>query len=101
MTTLLTAKTKAGQNLINKASSNIGFNLWDVYSSFSYAKEQAYKHCLQKYFDTERCLNFRIISANTFQFSVAWEGLYTNPATNEKQEALFVETASNSYIVLL
>ena len=44
--------------------------------------------------------NFRIVSHNSFQFSVAWEMDYVDSETGEVSRATRIETASNSYIVL-
>lgn len=42
--------------------------LWDIYDSFSYAKQQAFDYC-QKLQNEHHGENGRIIGANGFQFS--------------------------------
>lgn len=66
--------------------------LRDVYTSWSAAKERAYDWCLEK-MRRQDGENFRIISANTFQFTCGRE--YPDPETGVLM--FDMETASNSY----
>lgn len=95
MSTIIKGSTKRGQSFINNANFIEGYGLEDVYERPSTAKKQAWEYCFNKFLDTDASLGFGIISHNTFQFSVRWYGRY------EDQPALFIETANNSYIILL
>lgn len=95
MSRIIKGSTKKGKELIASAKYVDGYSLSDVYSSYSYEKERSYRWCFEKYMNTPDSDNFHIISHNIFQYSVAWYG------THENEDALFIETANNSYIVLL
>ena len=86
--TTIKATTKKGENMLNRANNNEGYTLYDVYTTVSQAKRNAYDYCLALC-AKENGYNFRIISHNTFSFSVAWE---TEKGTR-------IETSSNSYLV--
>ena len=58
-------------------------------------KQRAYDDCRIKYINTPESHSFKICSHNTFSFSVSWAGQY------EGNEAIFMETSNNSYIILL
>ena len=92
---IIKASTKRGQNLIARGSQWEGVTLGQVYDSWSASKDEAWDYCYNKYLDTPEHDAFSICSHNTFQFSVSWVGLY------EGENAMFLETASNSYVVLL
>ena len=69
-------------------------SLRDVYNSWSYNKEKAYNYCRELYskYNGE---NFRILSANTFAFSVGFIG------TIDGQKAFFYITKSDDRYMLL
>lgn len=92
---LLKGSTKAGQNIIAKGEQWIGDYLAQVYTTWSVEKQSEFDKCYQKYLSTPEHSAWGICSKNTWQFTVSWLGLYNN------ENALFYETASNSYIVLL
>ena len=96
---IVNAMTKNGQCLLATANRNIGHDLTDVYKNPSAKKQRAYYNCLRKYFDTPEHRDFRICTKNTFQFTVAWYGLYLDK-DGVAYDALYVETATNSYIVI-
>lgn len=89
---MLTIKgnTAKGQNLLARARTYKGESLHDVYTSFSRAKENAMNYCRNLCYN-ENGKNFHICSANTFQFSVAWE----------VENGVRIETGKNSYLVTL
>ena len=91
----INANTKRGQTMLNNAGRYEGFSLREVYGSFSTAKENAWRYCLNL-FQKENGYNFRIYSHNTFGFSVAWE--ITDAETGEIVGTR-IETPSNSYLV--
>ena len=95
MSKIIKGSTKKGQEFIRSCENFEGRYLYQVYTSYSQAKQQAWEYCWNKYLETPEHGGFGIHSHNTFSFSVSWCGLY------EGQEALFIETSSNSYIVLL
>ena len=90
----LKASTKAGYRWIISARNNEGYKLSDIYGSYSVNKEKAMEWCLNQYNSTENSENFRIISHNNNFFTVAWEEY-------GKEPKLHIETAKNSYVVLL
>ena len=92
--TIIKGSTKRGQELINKANRWEGTELWDVYSSCSQAKRDAYARCRRLQHEYKGS-DFRIISANGWAFSVAFEGEYEN------EPATFIITKDNTYAVLM
>ena len=94
--TTIKATTKRGENMINRASYNEGFKLWDVYGKVSQAKQNAWEYCYSLFCKENGAINFRITSHNSFSFSVAWDII--NPETGEL-EGVRIETAQNSYFV--
>ena len=66
--------------------------LRDVYGRYSAAKERAMEWCKNKMYQMGGH-GMRILSANTFQFTVGW--VYTDKNTGK--EMFNVETARNSY----
>ena len=86
--TIIDANTKRGQNFIQSAYYYEGRTLADVYASPSHAKQNAFDECRALCY-AEGGENFRIISHNTFAFSVAWDVV----------GGLRVETAQGSYFV--
>lgn len=94
MANVINGATKRGQNILAMAESNIGRELYDVYGSFSSEKAKAMRDCKRWYLE-DNGYNFHICSANTWQFTVAWN--YVNVETGEVMTR--VETASSSYIV--
>lgn len=95
MATIIKASSKRGQNLIARGSQWEGVTLGQVYDSWSAYKDEAWNYCYNKYLNTPEHNAFGIWSHNSFRFSVSWVGLY------EGENAMFLETASNSYVVLL
>lgn len=92
---IIKATTTRGQAMLNSAKNYEGYTLADVYGNYSQAKNSAWWYCYNTYYN-ENGANFRIISHNTFSFSVAWE--ITSPETGEIIGTR-IETANNSYFV--
>ena len=84
-----------GNELYNKVRNNEGWNLSQIYGSYSAEKARAFDRCEKMFLESENSYNFRIISHNTFQFSVAWNDYIGD------EEILRIETANNSYLVWL
>ena len=95
--TTIKGTTKKGQAMIDRADYNEGFRLSDVYGKVSQAKENAWEYCYSLFCREDGAYNFRIISHNTFNFSVAWDII--NQETGELM-GVRIETANNSYFVL-
>lgn len=85
---IIKTTTKRGQNMLDRSNNWEGYNLREVYSSFSFAKERAWDYC-RTLCRKEGGRNFRIISHNTFGFSVAWD----------IPEGVRIETPQNSYLI--
>ena len=102
--TILKGSTKEGQRYINTARYIAGRTLYDVYNSFSKAKDDAYDWCMRRMEDFDGD-NFHITGANCNFFTVAFEGeiKYIDPKTGEvtDEEVVVVETASSEYVVLV
>lgn len=88
------SSTKKGLGFIQSHRRADARTLREVYGRWSSAKERAYEECLGWCRETDG-EDFRIISANTYGFSVAW--YYTDKETGER--VLRVETPTNTYIV--
>lgn len=93
-TTIIKGSTRRGQELIKRAETDLGRSLYNVYTTFSQKKAEAYEDCLREKVEDDGD-NFRIISASGYKFSVAWEFVF------EGHEATKIRTASNTYVVLL
>lgn len=91
----LKASTKAGQNIIAKASHKEGWNLESVYNSYSTEKARAFDWCLNEFKNTEDSRGFAINSHNTFGFTCSWLGI------KDGENILRFETKDNSYLVWL
>lgn len=87
--TTIKSTTARGQALLDRAYTYEGYTLHEVYGSFSYAKAQAYKHCLDMCC-AENGRNYHICSHNTFGFSVAWV----------TDEGVRIETSQSSYLIV-
>lgn len=87
--TILHWNTKRAQRFITRYYDYCeGTELIDIYDSWSYDKEQAFMYC-EDLFEKENGSHFRIISHNTFSFTVGWETV----------DGIRVETANNSYLI--
>lgn len=95
MATIIKGSTKRGERMFTDCKYYEGYYLTDVYSRPSQEKIDAWNDCFNEFLDTEESSGFCIVSHNTFQFKVRWFGLY------DGEEALYIKTATNSYIVLL
>ena len=94
MAKVISGATKKGQEILARANSWEGTDLFDVYDNVSQAKRKAYEEC-KAWCYADKGRGFHICSHNSFQFSVAWE--YDDPETGELMTRL--ETANSTYIV--
>lgn len=86
--TIININTKRGQAMNEKARTNYGTKLEDIYKKYSNEKRRAMAYCKEVCL-AENGKNFRIISHNLMKFSVAWE----------TTDGLRIETAEHSYLV--
>lgn len=86
--TIINANTKRASDFLRRASVSEGHSLRDVYATYSYEKAMSYRDCATKCAE-EGGKNFRIISHNTFSYSVAWD----------IPGGVRIETAKSSYLV--
>jgi len=91
----INAQTQKGQNFIYEHRRAYAAELREVYGRWSNAKEKAYRECREWYFASNQHSDFRIISANTYGFTVAW--YFVDETTGER--VLRVETPANTYFV--
>ena len=69
---VLKGSTKAGQDIIARAMNDIGYDLQDVYSSFSRDKYNHWSDCIA--LKNSLCgSNFSICSKNTYGFTCSFE----------------------------
>lgn len=87
--TIIKGTTKKGQQMLNSAVNNQGVNLWEVYDTYSRAKENSFNWCKEKCME-ENGTDFHICSHNTFGYSVAWE----------VENGMRMETPKSSYLIL-
>lgn len=66
------SRTAEGRKLLAAADRYAGFGLSDVYKRFSRAKMNAFKEVYDEYRTDAWARDFRITSANSFAFCVAW-----------------------------
>lgn len=85
---IVTTATAKGRNLFDRANCKEGYDLYDIYTTYSQEKYKAWRKCLNKCLD-EDGRHFRIISHNSYGFSVAWD----------IREGVRIETPSNSYLI--
>lgn len=88
MTITIKPTTKKAEQMRARAKHYDGYELRDVYESYSDAKASAYKWCFDQCC-REGGWNFHITSHNTFGFTVAWDML----------DGVRIETPSNSYFI--
>ena len=91
---IIKGSSKTGQRLLVKASKDLGSELRAVYGRWSDDKENAMRDCKVEYLE-DKGYKFRIISANRYYFSVAWN--YTNKDTGE--EMTKIKTGQGMYII--
>lgn len=94
MSKIYSQKTARGQQLIALGSRWKGDNLKQCYEKPSKAKQDAFDNCYEKYLNTPNHEAFSICSFSRYGFTCSWLGSYND------QDALFIETKENSYIVL-
>lgn len=87
--------TKAGKNIVERATQWEGDYLWQVYYKWSEAKQRAFDWCYEQFCDTEDSDSFGICSHNTFGFTCSWLG------KKDGEDILRYETKDNSYLVWL
>lgn len=86
---IVKGNTKKGQAMLRSAVKNEGVNLWEIYDSYSKAKQNSFNYCKEKCI-SENGTDFHICSHNTFGYSVAWE----------IENGMRMETAKTSYLIL-
>lgn len=96
---MITTKTAKGRALFERTKSDYGVDLTDIYERYSDAKRKAMEYCKNKFAMDEFSRHFRIISYNTFGFSVAWDTIFE--IDGKKVHGVHIETPSNAYEVAL
>lgn len=97
---IINAKTKRGQDWINRTNHRDGYSLDDVYVCASHAKHQAYRWCLERYRKDEHAKNFRITSHTHQNFTVAWDTLMVDNSTGEALPCRHIETSRHTYDIV-
>ena len=87
--TIIKGTTAKGRTMMHNANRNEGCELWQIYDVYSPAKRRSFEAC-KDLCASENGENFRIISHNTFNYSVAWD----------TEKGVRIETAQNSYLIL-
>ena len=96
---MITTKTAKGRGLFERAKNNYGSELCDIYGRYSDAKMKAMEYCRRKYCMDDYAREFRIISYNTFGFSVAWDTIYE--LDDNIVPGVHIETFRNTYDVAI
>ena len=86
--TIINANTRRAADMIRRANNYEGYSLNEVYGTYSAAKGSSWSYC-RDLCRREGGTNFRIISHNTFGYSVAWD----------IPGGVRIETAKSSYLV--
>lgn len=86
--------TKKGERLKKNTTCPEGFYLSDVYENYSCDKGRAYKWCCEEFAKDENSYSFRIISHNSFAFSVAWFSKLNG------HDITIIHTAQNAYCII-
>ena len=89
------ASTKRGQELIAMGERCCWGSLYNLYDSWSQAKQQAFDRCLEQYANDNQSTAFGVGNANTFSFTCSWL------AVKDGEDILRIETKDNSYLVWL
>lgn len=96
---MLSTKTAKGRALVERAKNDYGDALSNIYGRYSIGKMKAMEYCRRKYCEDDCARGFRIISYNTYGFSVAWETICE--IDNNIVPCVHIETPSNTYDVAL
>lgn len=89
------ASTKAGQRIVEMGERCVYSELYNIYDSWSQAKQNAFDWCRKQFVEDENSSAFGIGNANTFGFTASWL------TVKEGENIMRVETKDNSYIVWL
>lgn len=89
------ASTKSGQKIVAMGERCCWSSLYNLYDSWSSAKQRAFDWCYEQYSKDENSTAFGVGNANTFGFTASWL------ATKNGENILRVETKDNSYLVWL
>lgn len=98
--TYVKGSTKKGMKLLEKSASCCWNSLHSLYDTWSDAKDEAFDECYLDYLNTDMHLAFGVGNANTFSFTASWLGKVTG-GEYDGEEACFIKTKKNLYIVLL
>lgn len=90
---IINGKSKRAQGFLQGYYKSDLYYLTDCYNKPSIEKSLAYDVCFKKFCANDSARDFRIISYNTFQFTVGW--LYRRDEDDVLM--LHVETAYNVY----
>ena len=96
----LKATTKQAQRFIDQYQSTANCTLWDCYTTFSRAKQNAFEYCEQRAYSLNG-YGRKIISYNTSFFTYAFMFDMINEETNIIENYLAIITKSNEYIIKL
>ena len=87
---------KSSDRIMSMYMRNEGFELSDIFKTYSIEKARAYKWCYEQFSKDEFASNFHIARCGTFGFIACWNSWH-----DEKGRYVRVETSKNSYIVWL
>lgn len=72
------SRSSEGRNILVAAERFAGFELSDVYSSYSNDKLKAYEEVHEEYLTDLQAYDFHITTRNSFQFCVSWRSFAEN-----------------------
>ena len=87
--------TKAGERIYAMGARCCWSSLYNLYSSWSIAKQRAYDWCYEQFSKDENSTAFGVGNANSFGFTASWL------ATKDGENVMRVETKDNSYLLWL
>lgn len=96
---MIKVSTSKGRELYERSQRDYGSTLDMIYGRYSQEKAKAMKHCKELFCKDMYANHFRIISYNTFGFSVAWNTSY-EIEYGVVVRGVHIETPSNSYDVI-
>ena len=96
---MIKVSTAKGKALYERTKRDCGRELNQIYSRYSEAKMHAMEECKSRYCDDPHSRDFRIISYNTYGFSVAWSTIYELDTVFVP--GVHIETPHHSYDVVL
>ncbi len=89
------ASTKRGKELISMGEKCYYSSLYNLYDSWSDAKQKAFDWCWEQFANDNKATSFGVGNANSFAFTCSWLTI------KDGEDIMRIETKDNSYIIWL